>query len=158
MLDFSSAVQHSSPLVSPVFAVSSWTCNSNSSHNSACLNLTVLFCLPPLNLIFAFVLTCTCVGVFLYWYEWYLCHFMATRGVICFHHTASFWVHSQLCTWPLRPPVKPPEDFELNPHDFDIDAELIPTDLNQSSTGFVLKPKLDIHGQGKSQQSTQKVE
>ena len=38
------------------------------------------------------------------------------------------------------PLANPPEDFELAPKDFDIDAELIPTDLDQS-TGFVLMPK-----------------
>lgn len=38
------------------------------------------------------------------------------------------------------PLANPPEDFELAPKDFDIDAELIPTDLDQS-TGFVLMPR-----------------
>jgi len=38
------------------------------------------------------------------------------------------------------PLSNPPENFELAPQDFDIDAELIPTDLDQS-TGFVLMPK-----------------
>ncbi len=38
------------------------------------------------------------------------------------------------------PLANPPEDFELKPQDFDIDAELIPSDLDQS-TGFVLKAK-----------------
>lgn len=34
----------------------------------------------------------------------------------------------------------PPEDFEMNPHDIDMDAELIPTDPN-TSYGFVLCTK-----------------
>jgi len=38
------------------------------------------------------------------------------------------------------PLANPPEDFEMNPHDIDLDAELIPTDLN-NSYGFVLRTK-----------------
>jgi hypothetical protein len=44
------------------------------------------------------------------------------------------------------PLSNPPEDFEMNPHDFDLDAELIPTDMNVSS-GFVLQSR---DGQGVS--------
>ena len=39
------------------------------------------------------------------------------------------------------PLSNPPEDFEMNPHDIDMDAELIPTDLNASSYGFVLRSR-----------------
>ncbi len=39
--------------------------------------------------------------------------------------------------------TEPPEDFELSPHDFDIDAEMLQADLNASSMGFVLKSRAD---------------
>ena len=45
----------------------------------------------------------------------------------------------------LHPFANPPADFELKPHDFDIDAELIPADPNQS-TGFMLRAKEDPNG------------
>lgn len=41
------------------------------------------------------------------------------------------------------PLTDPPEDFELSPHDFDIDAEMLQADLNASSMGFVLKSRAD---------------
>ncbi len=41
------------------------------------------------------------------------------------------------------PLINPPEDFELSPHDFDIDAEMLHGDLNASSMGFVLKSRAD---------------
>lgn len=44
----------------------------------------------------------------------------------------------------------PPEDFEMNPQDIDMDAELIPTDMNASSYGFVLRSRdgKSLHLQG----------
>ena len=41
------------------------------------------------------------------------------------------------------PLSNPPEDFEMNPHEIDLDAELITTDLD-TSYGFVLRPKEGI--------------
>ena len=45
--------------------------------------------------------------------------------------------------------ANPPADFELQPNDFDVDAELMSgggENLNQSGTGFVLRAKEDPHG------------
>ena len=39
------------------------------------------------------------------------------------------------------PLANPPDNFELTPHDFDIDAELIPSSATHMSHGFVLKSK-----------------
>ena len=39
------------------------------------------------------------------------------------------------------PLSNPPDNFELTPHDFDIDAELIPSDSAHTAHGFVLKRK-----------------
>ena len=36
--------------------------------------------------------------------------------------------------------TNPPEDFEINPHEIDMDAELIPTDMD-TSYGFVLRSR-----------------
>ena len=45
----------------------------------------------------------------------------------------------------LHPFANPPADFELKPNDFDIDAEFLTADPNQS-TGFVLRAKEDPNG------------
>ncbi|XP_064400082.1 harmonin-like isoform X2 [Halichondria panicea] len=41
------------------------------------------------------------------------------------------------------PLAEPPEDFELSPHDFDVDAEMLQADLNASTMGFVLKQRAE---------------
>ena len=47
----------------------------------------------------------------------------------------------------LHPFTNLPADFELQPTDFDVDAEALATDsLNQSGTGFVLRAKEDPNG------------
>ncbi len=49
---------------------------------------------------------------------------------------------SQLAQYGYDSLSNPPEDFEMNPHDIDMDAELIPpADLNASSYGFVLRSR-----------------
>lgn len=45
----------------------------------------------------------------------------------------------------LHPFANPPADFEIRPNDFDIDAELLTADHNQS-TGFELRAKEDPNG------------
>ena len=48
----------------------------------------------------------------------------------------------------LHPLANPPADFEVKPNDFDIDAEMLSADPNQSGTGFVLRAKQDPNGIG----------
>ena len=48
----------------------------------------------------------------------------------------------------LNPLINLPADFEVKPNDFDIDAEMLATDPNQSGTGFVLMAKEDPNGIG----------